>query len=254
MASVEFIQKRIDGKKAELDKLEKKMARVLKAKESNYEENNPYYYSDYDFRSTTREIELAKQALADWENKLVEENNKAASRNVPAITEFLDMWEQRVIEFYTDSYERYKDAYQEYRADMDRMQEELRSMGRAQWDKDHPRYEEYQKLYKEKTDYYKRFHSTWRFIEDLLDKTAPFDEAMRHMVAEEKKRKYDFLIERVCSIVGTITDASNLRVGAKGDLNGYIVGTDGKCSVQTIGAGGWNIQVFHYRTLIKRIK
>ena len=87
---------------------------------------------------------------------------------------------------------------------------------------------------------------------------------MRHIIAEEKKRKYDFLVERICAIVGTITDATNLRVGEKGDLNGYIIGTDGEATVQTIGAGGYNDniildsgrhgQIFHYRTIIKRRK
>ena len=67
---------------------------------------------------------------------------------------------------------------------------------------------------------------------------------------DEAERKYDFIIERTNAIVGEITDASGLKVGAKGDLNGYIKGTRGMAKVQTIGAGGYNIQCFHFRTLI----
>ena len=67
---------------------------------------------------------------------------------------------------------------------------------------------------------------------------------------EEANRKYDFIIERTNAIVGEITDASDLEVGAKQDLNGYITGTRGRAKVQTIGAGGYNIQCFHFRTLI----
>ena len=67
---------------------------------------------------------------------------------------------------------------------------------------------------------------------------------------DEANRKYDFIIERTNAIVGKITDASALKVGAKGDLNGYIKGENGKAKVQTIGAGGYNIQCFHFRTLI----
>ena len=67
---------------------------------------------------------------------------------------------------------------------------------------------------------------------------------------EEANRKYDFIIERTNAIVGEITDASGLSVGSKQDLNGYIVGKRGVAKVQTIGAGGYNVQCFHFRTLI----
>lgn len=264
MASVEFINKRIDGKKAEIAKLEAKLARVEKAKESNYKENNPYMYSDYDYRSVTRELASARDALADWESKLVEENNKAASRNVPAITEFLDQWEQRCIQFYLDAYENYVVAKQEMRDEYHKMGEELENMGyRARWDKEDPNYEAYHELDRKRDKMWKDFHKEWNYVTQFLDRSKPYEESMRYFIAEEKKRKYDFLIERVCSIVGTITDASNLRVGAKGDLNGFIDGTDGRAKVETIGAGGYNQniivnekhgQIFHFRTLIKRVK
>lgn len=71
-------------------------------------------------------------------------------------------------------------------------------------------------------------------------------------LSEEADRKYDFIIERTNAIVGEITDASNLRIGSKADLNGYVIGTRGIAKVQTIGAGGYNIQCFHFRTLINR--
>ena len=56
------------------------------------------------------------------------------------------------------------------------------------------------------------------------------------------------------STVGTITDASALYIGPEGDINGYIVGTEGEAKIQTIGAGGYNIQCFHFRTLIHEYK
>ena len=42
MATIEFLQKRVEGAQTKLEKLEKKMERIQKAKESNWE-NNPYY-------------------------------------------------------------------------------------------------------------------------------------------------------------------------------------------------------------------
>lgn len=84
-----------------------------------------------------------------------------------------------------------------------------------------------------------------RTIEDAMSKLAKD-------LIEEANRKYDFIIERTNAIVGEITDASGLTVGSKDDLNGYIIGTRGVAKVQTIGAGGYNIQCFHFRTLIHK--
>lgn len=70
----------------------------------------------------------------------------------------------------------------------------------------------------------------------------------------EVELKYDDLINRANKVVGQITDASNLSVGPKGELDGIIEGTKGKARIETIGAGGYNIQIFHYRVLIHPIK
>ena len=95
MASIEFITKRIEGKKKEIAKLESKLARIEKAAASNWE-NNPYYYNESDLKWTTRDLEDARAALADYEKKFAAETDKAASRNVPAIIEFLEGWKKRV--------------------------------------------------------------------------------------------------------------------------------------------------------------
>lgn len=263
MASIEFINQRIAGKKKEIETLEKKLARINKAAASNWE-NNPYYYNESDLKWTQRDLDNAKAALTEWENKLSEENSKAASRNVPAINEFLDQWEQHAIEFYMNALERYTKAEEEYKQTQKDLRQQMDSFGRARWDKDDPKHEEYVKIYEESNRLYKKFYADWQFVTQFLGRSKPYEEIVKHTVAEEKKRKYDFLVDRICSIVGQITDATNLRVGAKGDLNGYVIGTEGEATVDTIGAGGYNDdiildsgrhgQIFHYRTLIKRRK
>lgn len=63
------------------------------------------------------------------------------------------------------------------------------------------------------------------------------------------------LIYRVKSRVGEITDWSGIRAtaGTYGYtvLNGFVKGTQGRCVVESIGAGGYNIQRYHIRVLVK---
>ena len=80
------------------------------------------------------------------------------------------------------------------------------------------------------------------------------DERLSKIIEAEKKAKYEDLCNRISAVVGEITDVSNLRIGAKGNLDGIVTGTKGKARVETIGAGGWNIQIFHYRVLVHKIK
>ena len=93
---------------------------------------------------------------------------------------------------------------------------------------------------------------TFRLLEihDDQEREAWLERAME----EEKRAKLLDLIGRIMSTVGTITDADALRIGPEGDINGYIEGTEGKAKIQTIGAGGYNIQCFHFRTLIHEYK
>lgn len=79
-------------------------------------------------------------------------------------------------------------------------------------------------------------------------------EELEILLNKDIEAKRYSLISKVEKIVGTITDASNLSVGYDGDINGIIIGTDGKCNVSTISAGGYNIQCYHFRCLVKKLK
>ena len=266
MATQDFIVKRIEGKKKEIDKLEKKLARILKAKESGWQ-NNPYYYHEKDIDYTTRDIESAKEALAKYEQELIDENNKAASRNVPAITEFLDRWEKRMTEYFREGlqeayslhdelnklYERYdKCGYgtPEWKATKEEYEQKRAEFNEAM----HGTYEEIgrdrygirrQKVKDGKLEYVREYYSYGHDLESSMARVAK-------VLKTERDDKYDFILERTISITGKITDASMLRVGATGELNGNIIGEKGIANVKTIGAGGYNIQCFHFRTLIHR--
>ena len=263
MASIDFITKRIEGKEKELEKLTKKLARIRKAESTGWTVN-PYYYHERDLQYTLRDIADAEKALADYKAQLTAETEKAASRNVPAIVEFLNGWKARVICHFTN-------GLMEYYMEKEYVHELYTKI--CYYYTESPEktaYEEARQSFRNKCHgYYERreFTNRWGKLDYNDDKVrdceyewlrpsngeSTMEAALSKLekdLDKEWTRKYDFIIERTNQIVGTITDASNLKVGAKGDLNGYIIGTKGTAKVQTIGAGGYNIQCFHFRTLI----
>ena len=65
----------------------------------------------------------------------------------------------------------------------------------------------------------------------------------------ETKRKN--LITRIEQKAGNIINASALYIAGNGEINGFIEGTIKTVQVETITAGGYNVQCFHYRVLVK---
>lgn len=69
----------------------------------------------------------------------------------------------------------------------------------------------------------------------------------------EAKVISDDLFVRVYKEIGTMIDANNLEINNKGGLDGIVDGENGRARVTTIGAGGYNIQRYHYRTTIRKM-
>lgn len=274
MATIEFIQKRIEGKEKEVEKLSKKIERIEKAKAAGWaDSHNPYGYIESDLDRANKDLNAAKKSLDEYIEKLQQEKEKAQSRNVPAILEFLEGWKKRMFDYYNQGL---TEAFAEKKI----VKELGDKVNSFRWGT--PEYEAAEKEYKERHRYYynelhgyyrdltpeerklpgNRYRRTvkiregkWEYLKDFY--FSSYEESIAKLnkeLEQEANRKYDFIIERTNKIVGQITDAGGLRVGNKGDLNGHIKGTKGVAKVQTIGAGGYSVQCFHFRTLINPVK
>lgn len=104
------------------------------------------------------------------------------------------------------------------------------------------------KCYKEMTtrEFFNAFH---RSGYEFMYKT---EKQIHDGNVEDAKNAIINLLYRVRDIVGTVTDWGRLEISG-GVLNGYVAGTEGRCVVETIGAGGYNIQRYHLRVLVKPI-
>ena len=284
--TIETLNQRIASMETKLDKLNKKYARILKAEESDYNENNPYYYTAYDKKYCEKEIAETEANLEKYKQQLSQEQEKAASRDVQVIIEFLDRWKQKIYARYEADF----DVFFEKKAEFTKIAKIIKEtydyttrhlLEAVELEKQSKKIAD--ELYNMVYGYYEEvsYISDWGYERTKKVKVsageyehlAPYIETHRSQeeclalvkkdLEKEANRKYDFIIERTNKIVGQITDASNLYIGEKDDLNGFIIGTKGKAKVQTIGAGGYNEDIivnekhgqrFHFRTLIKEVK
>lgn len=270
--TIETLEKRLENKKLDLIKLEKKYQRILKAEESNYEENNPYYYNEYDKRSCEKDIIQCKNDINKYESEIQSELEKQNSRNIPIIINFLNDWKNKVYNYYKKDLSKYYIEKEILRQAFLKYDENRYAPGVNEFKEN---YEAARKIlycklngYKERRTFINKWgkedytdvkvkDGEWEHIKHYIERSNSLEEALKLLdkeLEQEKNRKYDFIIQRVNKIVGQITNAQGLRISGDGELNGLIYGTKGKANVETIGCAGYNIQCYHFRCYVREVK
>ena len=235
--NIETLNKRLENSNNKLQKLEKKLERIHVALNGG---SNPYYYDESDLRHTTREIEEVKESIKKYQIQLNTEINKENAPKIEPLVEFLKQWREKAFEFYAKDSTRMQEAYEIHKAkdeEIDKIDDwkERRVADRA----------EYARWKKE----LEKFDS---LTVNIHRYAAPFfnEEELNKVLDREVKRKYDDLVNRITKHVGEIKDVSGLWIGNNGSINGKVIGTDKSAVLETIIAGGYNIQCLHYRVII----
>lgn len=232
-----------------------------------------------DIKGAEKKLKDAEIVLSNWEEKLNIKINeqKFIEDNAPqVIKDFLEEWKEMAYKWYVNKYNKYK----EFKAELEKKHDTAIIEFVEGNPKDFERYledgkiKEYWRndlinirgrslsayLKESKLDYL----SIKRKREDFAGSTILYMDSiynekerlewLNKTLESDKQAKLLDMVYRITGTVGEITDASHLKINEKGNLDGIVIGKKGKAQIETIGAGGWNIQVFHYRTLIHKIK
>ncbi|HDR7066991.1 TPA: hypothetical protein QCW42_004097 [Bacillus cereus] len=235
-----------------------------------------------DIKGAKKKLSEAEIVLSNWKTKLDAEINKEnfIRDNAPqVIKDFLEEWKRLAFEWHIKRYEDYQDfkkklkqkvfeaqitcikttpEYAEYLDENGEVQEQYKN--EHDLANIHPRNPMRKYLEERDFDYSgiqarkSSFAGAIVFNMGTMRSEPKRIEYLEKTLEHEKQMKMFDLIQRITKAVGEITDASSLEVNQKGNLDGIIIGDKGKARLETIGAGGWNIVCFHYRTLIKPIK
>lgn len=203
---------------------------------------------EYDLERLRKEVSGIQSRLEGYRADMEAAIQKENSRDVEVILQFLENWKKEVKKFYLDHVNDWVSTLAAYYKANKEYCEWYNGHFRERKDK------EILKKMEKPMKEAKAAHAVYSYLDPYMfregnDYRVDLEKLQRDL-DHEADCKYDFIIERTNEIVGQITDASGLSIGRKGDLNGLIIGTIGTAKIQTIGAGGYNIQCYHFRTLV----
>lgn len=219
-----------------------------------FEETTKRIQDDYDghIRNCDNEIRYANRDLNDanvtldkYHSALNIQTARAEATRIQVLVDFLDAWKAEVEEYIVRDAVHLKDLY--------KWNHEMCDKHNSGWYRNHPEVNERQ----EYRDYINQMHNIHPFTKECFDKAEKDyinHSKLNELLEKEKEARYWDLINRITEVAGEIQDASDLRMSPKGNIDGFVTGSKNKVHIETIGAGGYNIQCFHYRVLVHIVR
>tara|TARA_Y100000361_G_scaffold65750_1_gene57711 strand:+ start:4102 stop:4614 length:513 start_codon:yes stop_codon:yes gene_type:complete len=165
-----------------------------------------------------------------------------------AIDKFLEDWKNKAREYYVSKVDEYTQLWNEYSKALVKYEQAggMEGTETDQLETAHNNLKDYQN----NPPYSKSiFKIVERVYLDRKYKSCSLDSFLDKDVAAKKEN----FISRIQKKSGSIKNA-DLYIGVDGSINGTVTGEDNTVSVYSIIAGGWNVQVAHYRVLINTVK
>lgn len=275
--TVEQLQDRIQKTNIKIDKIEKRIKKwqdaqcekaFLKADGwlLNMGRDRDYLWNEY-IKNCNWELDHAIQDLHDtqvtlekYQNMLnleLAKDNEFENNRIQVIWEFLLNYKEQVADYIRDNMSVLNEYYEVNTKMCDWHNNNSYKVYSGEMTKEH--YNEVynalrqrEKELKEDIHPYTHEVATRDWTSDSREYYVDEDK-LETILLKDCKARYFQLVKEVTEITGIITDAQGLSIHA-GELNGIIIGEKGKAKVQTFSAGGWNIQCFHYRTRVDRVK
>lgn len=168
--------------------------------------------------------------------------------NYNTIDTFLEDWKIKAREYYVSKVNEYTQLWDKYKTALVKY-EQAGGMTGTESDQLKTAHNNL-KDYENNPPYSK---SIFRIIDNMYwakkyNRLCPLENVLNKEVAN-KKATFIARIEKKAGVIKNV----NLYIGVDGSINGEVIGDKNVVSVYSIIAGGWNIQIAHYRVLVKII-
>lgn len=228
-------------------------------------------------KETINIIEKLKKQLSD---QLAKENE--VENSIPkALNVFLENWKQKCFDYYIELTNEYIEIISKKEEDYKITKEELKALKEKKYSRKSYNYEYVDKYTNEEIEnilnndipkykignikYYikdryinefrnRHFASDMVIVDKIISDDIINNDKLNKILDDEVKAKKEMFIYRIKQVIGEIKDLSQLRIAGTGEINGIAKGVKCNAKVETITAGGYNIQCYHFRVLVNIIK
>lgn len=241
------------------DKIEKAPLNFDKITKDAYEGREQRYFDvvvesyKEELRGTENKLKKLKELLVKYSIKKNIEDKKKSMPTIPIIEKFLDIWVINSKEFYNERRVACKNYLEHIKKERDEFCKEnnIRANDYSM--------EVHNLLRENELDHASISKDMSRLFPQIVNEfvyrsDSDWKDSLEIMINKERETKKYLFYKRIIEKVGNITDAHGLRIGDNGEINGFIIGDKGKATIDTITAGGYNIQCLHFRVLVNKIK